>query len=293
LGLGSVIPGSTGSYVAFAPSGKETEANAGSQKNALKASTRDDLGDLNARQAVRQGNERLNGGRPAEALEAYMHAKQLEPEAREIAFVEGLAHYDLAEFDRAREAFRDAAGLAGDALADDAFYSLGATDHREALETMEGNPKLALSLLENAMHRYHDVLGRRPDHQPARDANFKAASMWRELKQRLEQQQQQQSDQDQEGDDQDNKQADRDQQQQQQDDSEKQQESQQSEPQDQDEQQQEDEQQQQSQAKEHEQVSREQAERRLREMMQAIRDRKKMRRQRVPKIPVAPVDKDW
>ncbi len=252
-----------------------------------------DLSQLDARQAVREGNRQLTGGHPAEALEAYRHAEQLEPDSREIAFVEGLAHYDLKKFDQAREAFRRAAAPADDSLADDALYSLGVSDHAEALDSLDGNPKLALSLLENAMRRYHNVLAKRADHKAARDANFKAASMWRELKQQLEQQQQQQQDknQNEENGEQERQERDEDGQQGQPQYREEQQQQQQQS--DAAEQPEDKEQQQQSQAEKQEQVSREQAERRLREMMQAIRDRKKVRRQRMPTLTIAPVDKDW
>ena len=247
--------------------------------------------ELDAPQAVRQGNSHLTNGQPDKALEAYRHAEELEPDAREIAFVEGLAHYDLKDFDAAREAFRKAA-LGNGPLADDALYSLGVSDHAEALTNIDGNPQAALGLLEGAMRRYHDVLARRPEHTATRDANFKAAHMWRELKQKLEQQQQQQEqDQDQESNDEDTEKQQQNQQQQGQD--EEDQEQQQSDPSEHPEDQQEQQQQQKSQADKQEQVSREQAERRLREMMQAVRDRKKMRREQVPNVPIAPVDKDW
>ncbi len=268
--------------------------------------TATDLADLNAHQAVREGNHRLTEGYPTTALEAYQHAEALEPDAREIAFVEGLAHYDLKEFDKAREAFRKAAAFASDSLADDALYSLGTCDHAEALGNMD-NPELALSLLENAMGRYHEVLARQPEHALASDANFKAASVWRELKQQLQQQppqQQESRDQNQEQDSSDQEKED--QQPQQSEDEEQQDKQQQSQPSEQAEQQEEQEQsesaqqpeeqqqqQQQAQAQDQEQVSREQAQRKLREMMQALRDRKKMRRELVQKMPVTPVDKDW
>ncbi len=246
--------------------------------------------ELDAPQAVRKGNTHLTNGQPDKALEAYRYAEELEPDAREISFVEGLAHYDLKEFDAAREAFRRAA-LGNDSLADDALYSLGVSDHAEALANIEGNPQAALGLLEGAMRQYHDVLQRQPEHAATRDANFKAAHMWRQLKQQMEQQQQQQEqDQDQEENDEDKEKQQQDQQQGQNEEDQEQQESDDSQ-QPQDEQQQE--QQQQSQADKQEQVSREQAERRLREMMQAVRDRKKRRREQVPNVRIAPVDKDW
>jgi Ca-activated chloride channel family protein len=265
--------------------------------------TQDPLADLSARQAVREGNERLIQRNPAGALEAYNHAEVLEPDARQIAFVEGLAHYDLNEFDRAREAFRKAAAFADDPLADDAMYSLGTCDHAEALGSLD-NPQLALSLLENAMGRYHDVLARRPDHAAARDANFKAASMWRQIKQQMQEQQQQQDSCD-NGEQQDGDEEKKEDQESQQNEDQQQQEQQQSQPSDeqQDEQQQEQsesaeqsedqQQQQQAQAEQQEQVSREQAERKLREMMQALRDRRKTRREPVQRVPVTQVDKDW
>ncbi len=253
--------------------------------------TKNDLNELDARQAVRIGNERLTGGRPAMALEAYRHAGRLEPGAREIAFVEGLAHYDLKEFDDAREAFRRAAVPVDDDLADDALYSLGASDHLEALENLDGDPRLGLSLLESAMKRYHDVLARRPDHKAARDANFKAASIWRQLKEQLEQQQQRR--QQDENQDHNEEESEEEQQSGPQDQEGQQQEQREQQQTDADQPREEQEQQQQSAAQKQEQVSREQAERRLREMMQAIRDRKKSRRQHVQEVPIAPVDKDW
>jgi len=270
-----------------------------------KEATAGDLADLNAHQAVREGNRQLTEGHPIVALEAYQHAEALEPDAREIAFVEGLAHYDLEEFDKARVAFRRAAAFASDSLADDAMYSLGTSDHAEALGNMD-NPELALSLLENAMGRYHEVLGRQPKHTLARDANFKAASVWRELKQQLQQQPPQQQESCDKDQDQDSSDQEKEDQQPQQSKDEEQQE-QQSQPSEQAEQQEEQEQsesarqpeeqqqqqQQQAQAQDQEQVSREQAQRKLREMMQALRDRKKMRRELVQKMPVTPVDKDW
>ena len=140
-----------------------------------------------APKAVREGNLLLKAGDAASALEHYRQAETLKPNAREIAFDRGLGHYVLGQFDQAREAFEKAAGGEGDALADDAVYSAGASDHAEGLAKAT-EPKLALSKLESAMQRYQSVLSRRPEHQAARDANYKAASTWRTLKQQLEQQ---------------------------------------------------------------------------------------------------------
>ncbi len=275
------------------------------------------LAPLSAPAAVREGNRRLLTGSPDTALEAYRHAEELAPDAREVAFVGGLAHYDLAAFDEARRAFERAAGSHDDALADDALYSLGTCDHAEAFEKSD-NPEEAMALLESAMKRYRNVLDHRPDHAAARDANFKAASMWRQIKQLMEEQQQQQQESgengeqepsDEEKQEQQQQEGDQEQQDEQQQSSEQEsqdqsQESQQQQAQEGNEEQeqksaaaeQEDEQQQdeaQPKPDEKEQVSREQAERKLREMMQALRDREKARRQQVERMPVRAVEKDW
>lgn len=254
--------------------------------------TNNRLETLDAHQAVRRGNERLIAGEPDEALKSYQQAKTLEPDAREISFVQGLAHFDLAQFEPARDAFRRAAGVENDGLAADALYSLGATDHAEAISTIKSNPKQSLSLLESGMRRYHDVLADRPDHEIARTANRRAASLWRELKQQLEEQEQQQ-DQNQDGEDEEQQDQQGENKQEQDDNENQQQDEQESQEQSESADESKDQQEQESQAQKQEQVSREQAERRLREMMQAIRDRKKQRKEQTRKVQIAPVEKDW
>ena len=259
--------------------------------------------------AVREGNLLLNAGDAASALELYRQAESLKPDAREIAFDRGLGHFALGQFDEAREAFEKAAGGEGDALADDAVYSAGASDHAEGL-AKAAEPQLALSKLESAMQRYQSVLSRRPEHVAARDANYKAASMWRTLKQQLEQQQQQQSSQQNQEEDREEQENQEQQpsQQEKQDEEQKQQstqsqeqpsQEQQSEQKQSDSAEEQDQQEEQyaetqaRQQEEKEQVTREQAERKLREMMQALRDRKKLRPEEVRKVPLQPVEKDW
>ncbi len=265
------------------------------------------LADLDAPQAVREGNRRLLDDQAALALEAYGHARKLEPDAREVDFVQGLANYHLGEFGRAREAFENAATSDNESLVNDAIYSIGTTYHADALRNLD-NPQLALSNLESAMQRYRTVLANEPDHTIAGDANYKAASMWRTLKQQLQQQQQQSKDscdneqeqeQDQEQEQQQSQQEQNEQQEQQQEQEQgQQQEREQSEQQEQQQAQEskeEQEQQQQAEAREdqQEQVSREQAERKLREMMQALRDRKKERPEQTVPAKSVRVEKDW
>lgn len=254
---------------------------------------------------VREANELLRSDKAAEALSAYDEAAKLRPDAREIAFDQALARYRLGEFDQAREAFNRAATGASDALADDAVYGMGAIDHAQALAATD--PKEALSHVENAMRNYQTVLGNHPDHSAARDANLKAASYWRQLKQQMQQQQQQQQ-QDQQNQDQKEEQQEEQQQQEQQSQEKQEQQqqqesrSQQEQEQEQEQQQQQNEQQEQKEQKEQkeqqaqaekEDDSQEQAERKLREMVQAMRDRKKHRKEDTRPPAFRPAEKDW
>ena len=263
--------------------------------------------DLSARAAVRKGNARLLEGDSPSALNAYAHAKELRPEAPQIPFVQGLAHLAQRDFDAARDAFRVVAASDNKRLANDALYSLGASYHLEALENSE-NPEQAIDKLESAMARYREVLAGTPDHAAARESDYKAASMRRQLKQLLEQQQQeqQQQEQNEDGDqeDQDQQPSDQDQQQssdEQQDDQQQSSDEGQQEEGDQEQQEQSgdesqeesEEDQQPAQMSEEEEISREQAERRLREMIQAIRERQKKRKNNVQKVPLPPVERDW
>lgn len=258
------------------------------------------FGDLSARAAVREGNAKLLEGDAVTALDAYSHAEELRPHAPQIPFAQGLAHLAQKDFDAARDAFRAVAASDNARLANDALYSLGVSYHLEAMENSE-NPKQAVEKLESAMARYREVLASAPNHAAARESDYKAAAMRRQLKQLLEQQQQQQQDQqgDQEEQEEDRQQSDQEQQEgDQQQDQEQQSSDRQLEEGDQQQEQQsgddsEEEKQQQAQKSEEEEISREQAERQLREMMQAIRERQKKRKSNVRKVPLPPVERDW
>lgn len=248
---------------------------------------------LSAREIVREGNRRLAEGDAISALTAYDHADQLRPDAREIEYARGLAQFDLKDYDQAREAFSRAAATANDALAADAHYGLAACDHVEALDNSDDTER-AMSLLESAMRRYHHVLDEQPNHEAALDANYKAASVWRRMKEMQQQQPPpQESDQNDENKD-DEKEGDEENQQQPSDENQDEEDQQQSSSENESEDQQpKKEEQQQSAEEKKKQVSREQAERQLREMMQALRQREKARKEAVMTIPLAPVDKDW
>ena len=261
------------------------------------------FGDLSARAAVREGNARLLEGDAVTALDAYSHAEELRPDAPQIPFAQGLAHLAQKDFDAARDAFRAVVASDNERLANDALYSLGASYHLEAMENSE-NLQQAVEKLESAMARYREVLANAPNHAAARESDYKAAAMRRQLKQLLEQQQQQNQQGDQEEQEQDQQQSDQEQQEgdRQQSDDEQQQSSEEQQQKEGDQQQQsgdesndqsEEEKQQQAQKSEEEDISREQAERQLREMMQAIRERQKKRKPNVQKVRLPPVERDW
>jgi len=299
----------------FAQESFPTPISSPSDRVSVLPDSAEDSKQASAPHLVRQANRLLLDDKPAEALGEYEKAEALRPDAREIAFGEGLARYKLGEYDKARDAFNRAAGGAADALADDALYSLGTCDHAEALAAQD--PKAAVSKLESAMRDYQNLLSHRPDHPAARDANLKAASYWRQLKQQLQQQQQQQqqnSDQnkdqnqdepqqqqdseqnkDQQDQQQDQNQEHQSQQQQQADEQQEkeQQEQKQQQQQSADKEQQQKEEQMQQQQAEEKDDSREQAERKLREMMQALRERKKLRREEIKTPAYRPTEKDW
>ncbi len=272
-----------------------------------------------APQLVREGNKLLLDDKADLALAKYDLAKTLAPEAREIEFAEGLSHFKLGDYAAARQNFSQVAGSAGDGLADDALYSRGTCDHAEALASGD-EPEQAMGKLEGAMRTYREVLARNPNHVAARDANFKAASMWRQIKKQMEQQEQKQdgdSDEEnkedqekQDGEEQDQEKSDDEKQQDEQQESEdkegEDQESSESEQnkKDQEEQEQsksdkdkkseeEKSEQQQAQQSEEEKVSQEQAERQLREMLEELKDRQKARRKPVERVPAPRGGKDW
>lgn len=284
---------------------------------------------LSPAQRVLEGNRLLQQGELASALREYQQAKKAKPDALEIAFNEGLVHFQAGEYDEAREAF-ERATLSNDVeLAENALYGLAACDHAEALAKKK--PDEAISGLEKAMRQYHELLKSDRHNEDAREANRKAASMWRQLREIQQQQQQQNKDgddkkedkdnqdqqkpkqqqQDQQNKDQKDQQQNKDQQQgkdqQQNKDEQQSQDQQQSEQQQSEQQQEKDKQNAEQQknkdkqqakeadadaAKEHEAALREQAERELRRMLDRIRHRLK-RREAPPQPAPLPVKKDW
>ncbi len=277
-----------------------------------------------AYEAIHAGNQRLVEGDAASALEAYEHAAELDQNAPEIPFVQGLAQYAQQDYESARRSFERAATAEDAQLASDALYSLGTTYHAQALQQIQEDPETAIESLEQALQRYRMVLDQDSQHEQANDANRKAAAMRRQLREMMQEQEQEQKqesedgekDEDQEEEDKEKSDSenqeegdqDKDQQQQESDEDREQQESEKQDEASKDgeqkdkeqesessesEEQQEKKEQQAAQQKQEESETSNQAKRQLREMMQAMRDRKKNRQQPVKPVPAKPVEKDW
>lgn len=282
-----------------------------------------DSSNKSARTLVEEGNRRFRGGQYDAALESYDAAKEKKPDALEVEYDRAISALALGRLEEAREAFERVTLSPNTDLAENAMYGLGACDHAEALAAETENPQDAVGKLEQAMRRYHDVLSANPDHKLARDANYRAGTKWRQIKEMLQQQQQQQQgneDQEQSDDpqeqEQQQQQGEQDQQKQdQQQEGDQQQDQQQAEQQQESDQQNEeqsqdgqDQQKQQSEsepqqdpsdeqeaqpAEEQEDLSREQAARELRRLMDQMRERKQERRQPIPAPAPPPLEKDW
>lgn len=288
---------------------------------------------LDAYDAMQKGNQLLKQGEAETALRAYDRVEKLMPDAREVPFGKGIGQYKLNRFDEARRAFEQAALSRDSKLAADAQYGIGAAHHAQALAMMSSpdpqNPeqgKETLSHLESAMQQYRRVLADHSGHKASREADLKAAHLWRQLKQQQQQQQQQSGDKSDDKNDEEKENEDKkesgekkeDQKNEQDDQSKENQEKKESSQQDQQDEQKEQkesnanekkesEEKQPSQSEENkeqeaqpaqaekqeEREAKEQADRRLRELMQTLKDRQKSRKQQVQRPVIAPPEKDW
>lgn len=144
-----------------------------------------------AHAAVHDGNLKLRAGAPQAALEDYDYARSLAPEAPEIPFSEGVAKLRLKDYAGARGAFERSATATDSKLAVDSLYGTGSAFHAEALDHLN-EPKVALEDLESALQWYQAALAVDPQHAAAREAQRKAATLRRQVKQQMQQSQQQQ-----------------------------------------------------------------------------------------------------
>lgn len=139
---------------------------------------------------VRQGNTALDKGEYDKALEAYRQAEVSKPDAPELAFNEGIAHYRLRDFAKARELFGKALATRDLRLEGKAKFNLGNCKYSEALEKMS-NLQEAIDHLRGAIEHYLDSLEIAPEDRDAR-ANIESAQLLiKDLLDKLKNQQQQ------------------------------------------------------------------------------------------------------
>jgi Ca-activated chloride channel family protein len=267
---------------------------------------------------VSEANEALSAGDYGKALQGYEQAAEIEPEALEIAYDQGIAYYRMGDYEKAAEYFSRALAAEDASLDAKARFNLGNSAYATALQQQQTDAQAAVAKLEEATNRYREALEITPNDLDAR-ANVERAQRLKELllEQMQQQPQQQQQNQDQQQDDeqqeeqqsqQQDQQESQDQQQEQQSQSEEQQQAEQQQEQEQQgqEQQQEPqqgEQQQQQQMQQQEEnaeqpqgeakaMSREEAER----LLQMIRDQERQRREdqaRRKRAQQVPVQRDW
>jgi Ca-activated chloride channel family protein len=263
---------------------------------------------------VSEANEALSAGDYGKALQGYEQAAEIEPEALEIAYDQGIAYYRMGDYEKAAEYFSRVLAAEDASLDAKARFNLGNSAYATALQQQQTDAQAAIAKLEEATNRYREALDITPNDLDAR-ANIERAQRLKELllEQMQQQPQQQQQNQDQQQDEQQeqrqsqqqDQQESQDQQQEQQSQSEEQQQPEQQEEQEQQgqEQQQEPQQGEQQQMQQREEnaeqpqgeaktMSREEAER----LLQMIRDQERqrreaqMKRQRAKQVPV---QKDW
>jgi Ca-activated chloride channel family protein len=263
---------------------------------------------------VSRGNQALVEKKYDEALEFFRKAEVDLPDAAEIAYDCGIAHYRKGDFDKAREAFGNALRTRDPKLEAKAKFNLGNCAYSTALQKLTDLPG-AIDELRKSINYWRDSLELNPGDDAARQ-NIETAQLLikdlldkekkRQEEEQKKQQEQQQQDQKDQKDQEDQKQD-----QQQQQDQQKKDEQKNSKDQEQDQQQQQQDQQKQNKdkkdkdkqkkdqpqksgQKKQDQMSREDAERQL----QAIRDKERARRDDRRKQEALfggrpPVDKDW
>ncbi len=152
-----------------------------------------------AARAVKEGNKLLMDGGYSEALEKYDEAHGKAPDAPEVAYDRGLAHYRLQQFDKAATAFQDAIKPGHPELEAKAKYNLGRCAHAEALARKFDDPQHpdelsnAVNDLGKAVAFYNDALQLAPKDVDAQTNKAAAERLKAFLEQMLQQQKKEQN----------------------------------------------------------------------------------------------------
>ena len=117
---------------------------------------------------VEEGNRAYESGEYAAALEAYEKAAVDAPESPEIAFNRGTVFYRQQDYDKAEEAFREAALKTRDVrLEAKAKYNLGNVAFRRSERQRDSDLQKALQACEKSIAHYREALELDPELQMA------------------------------------------------------------------------------------------------------------------------------
>jgi Ca-activated chloride channel family protein len=128
-----------------------------------------------ARRQVRSAIRALQDGRPADALEGFREAEVMFPESAELMYNQGVAHYRLRDFEKAKEAFSRALRTRNLKLEAKTKFNLGNCAYAEALERLSSLED-AIARLQTAIRYYRDALDVNPNDTDAR-ANIESAQL--------------------------------------------------------------------------------------------------------------------
>jgi Ca-activated chloride channel family protein len=152
-------------------------------------------------EVVAEGNRLLEEGKFAEALAAYERAAEARPDAPEVVYNQGVAHYRIGEYEKAADFFRRAMTPGDPALDARSRFNLGNCAYATALQ-QQLDPQAAIESLEQAIGHYDDALQLTPGDRAARENIERAQRLAEELRELQQQQQQQQQQGDQQNEDQ-------------------------------------------------------------------------------------------
>ncbi|MFO0972413.1 MAG: tetratricopeptide repeat protein [Phycisphaerae bacterium] len=130
---------------------------------------------LTAVSALNEGNAALAAGKYDAALAAYKRAGVEAPDAAEVSYNQGIAHYRLDHLDDARKAFGDALRTRDPALEAKAKYNLGNCAYRTALQRLTDLPG-AIEELQRAIDYWRDALELTPGDRATRE-NIETAQL--------------------------------------------------------------------------------------------------------------------
>lgn len=154
---------------------------------------------------VKSAASALKAGDYDRAVELYQQAQQAMPNSPAIAYNLGVAQYRKGDYQRAADAFSEAASLANDgSLRSRSIYNLGNAAYAQSLEALKSAADSGMSqdqlqratdMLKQALDNYKQAIANDPHDEDARanaELSHKFLKRLQELQEKMQQQQQQQ-----------------------------------------------------------------------------------------------------